>query len=77
MKDRFWTYICLVTQLWQIAIGLVTVILILSLFSLLSLEPGSESYYIAQFNLVLMVPLLFSVFYIIRKCEQMSDHMNQ
>lgn len=71
--ERFWDWLCAATILWKRLLAAVLVLLLLSGFSLLYVDPGSGSYYILLFNLVALGGLLAANVFILHRCRARAN----
>lgn len=70
MRTGFWSRICEFEWVLTIAFGILAVMLVLSLVSFAVVSPGSESYVLTVFNLLLLLPLTVGCAYGIRRCRK-------
>lgn len=73
MTDEFWDVVCAAGPALRVALTGVFVLLLLSLFALLFISPGSGSYYLTLANLLILIPLMGVLVYSIRRCGQLRD----
>lgn len=71
--ERFWDRICTVTPLWRSLLAGAIVLLLLSGFSMVFVDPGSGSYYILVFNLVVLSGLVAANVFVLRRCSNRAN----
>jgi hypothetical protein len=67
---KFWDKICAFTPLWQLALAIIMMLLVLTVFSLAFVTPGTGSYYIVLFNLLLLGILTITDIGVLYVCKQ-------
>lgn len=73
MSRSFFVVICGYRHLFRYVLQLVLVLLSLSVFSMLFVSRGSESYYIALVNFALLVPMLIVTASLVYVCEKRKE----
>lgn len=68
MRDEFWELACDVEQLWRFLLAVVIVLFAMLGMSFPFIDRGSGSYYIGLLSLSLLVPLLVSSAFVVRRC---------
>lgn len=68
--DRVWNYVCPFQQYLLVVMILEVVLLVLLVFSLaVGVEAGTPTYYVLQFDLLIIVPTLVAIAYAYRRCK--------
>lgn len=70
MRDQFWIFVCTFLPVWKVGLAVTILIFLLSAFSFLGIEHGTESYYILQFTIITTIPLLIVTILMIFYCSR-------
>ncbi|WP_276256701.1 hypothetical protein [Halomontanus rarus] len=69
MTDSFLEILCVASHLFRRVFQIAIVLLVLLAFSVVAIEPGTPTYYIAIVNVLVLVPLLIASAGTIYYCE--------
>lgn len=61
--------VCRYTFVWILVFSIASVLVLLSLFSLAFVTPGTTPYYLTLFNLAMLVPVTVVLYVVIDRCE--------
>jgi len=67
---KFWDKMCAFTPLWRLALAIIMILLVLTTFSFAFVAPGTGTYYIVLFNLLLLGLLLMVNLGVLYVCKQ-------
>lgn len=68
-KEKIFDFVCGFTYVWILVFSISSILVLLTLFSLLYVTPGTTPYYLTIVNLVLLVPLTGALYVVIDRCE--------
>ncbi|KZN23121.1 hypothetical protein A4G99_16630 [Haladaptatus sp. R4] len=74
--EKFWKVVCATGPAIKIALNIIIVLILLSIYSFLIVSPDTGSYYLTLANITILVILLVFVLYSIWRCDKLSDIEN-
>lgn len=69
MRENFWDLACDMIQLWRLLLVFVVVLFAMLGLSFPFVEHGSDSYYISVISIAILLPMLISSLYVLRRCS--------
>jgi len=70
---RFWEIICALGRVWRLGLMLGLFLLFLSVFTLVAVNPGTNSYYISFFNVALLLGIVVVNVSLLHICNVKSE----
>lgn len=68
-REKVFDFVCGFTFVWILVFSISAILVLLSLFSLLFVTPGTTPYYLTIANLLVLVPLTGVLYVVIDRCE--------
>lgn len=68
-RKKVFDFVCRFTFVWILVFSISAILVLLSLFSLLYVTPGTTPYYLTVANLLMLLPLTGVLYVVTDRCE--------